>query len=252
MTEDGLQPTDPGSGKTRSPMLQPGYYPGFSTLDQAPFWDKATRQLIYRRVNHVPPYRFFSQAEAELIEKVCEHVIPQFDRLPERRIPIAPFIDSRLYDGRSPGYRFENMPPDGEAHRLGLQAIDEMSFERSGQMFLRLTWHEQDVLLESIHDNQPAGAQTIWQRMPAARYWSLLVQDCCEVYYAHPWSWDEIGFGGPAYPRGYIRLEEGKPEPWEVEEHRYDWITPAAAVSDPAKEIAVHKHLPHHGQTGTH
>jgi hypothetical protein len=36
------------------------------------------------------------------------------------------------------------------------------------------------------------------------------------VFYAHPWAWNEIGFGGPAYPRGYIRLGIGHREPWEA------------------------------------
>jgi hypothetical protein len=26
------------------------------------------------------------------------------------------------------------------------------------------------------------------------------------AFYSHPWAWNEIGFGGPAYPRGYMRL----------------------------------------------
>jgi hypothetical protein len=26
------------------------------------------------------------------------------------------------------------------------------------------------------------------------------------AFYAHPWAWNEIGFGGPAYPRGFMRL----------------------------------------------
>ena len=38
----------------------------------------------------------------------------------------------------------------------------------------------------------------------------LLVQDCVTAYYSHPWAWDEIGFGGPAYPRAYMRLEAGR------------------------------------------
>jgi hypothetical protein len=38
------------------------------------------------------------------------------------------------------------------------------------------------------------------------------------VYYAHPYAWDEIGFGGPAYPRGYFALNNGAPEPWEAKE----------------------------------
>ena len=59
--------------------------------------------------------------------------------------------------------------------------------------------------------------------MAVERFWLLLVQDVVGAYYAHPYAWDEIGFGGPAYPRGYMRLENGEPEPWEVDERRYEW-----------------------------
>jgi Gluconate 2-dehydrogenase subunit 3 len=98
--------------------------------------------------------------------------------------------------------------------------------------FLELTWREQDDLLKTIRDGKPAAALDLWQRMPVHRFWTLLVEDCVEAYYAHPWSWDEIGYGGPAYPRGYFRLERGEPEPWEVEEKRYFWQAPPDTVSD--------------------
>jgi len=26
------------------------------------------------------------------------------------------------------------------------------------------------------------------------------------AFYSHPWAWNEIGYGGPAYPQGYMRL----------------------------------------------
>jgi hypothetical protein len=78
--------------------------------------------------------------------------------------------------------------------------------------------------------------------MSIARFWQLLMQDALEAYYSHPWAWDEIGFGGPAYPRAYTRLERGEPEPWEVEEQRYDWLAPRYAVSD-VTEATHHLHL---------
>lgn len=246
-------PVNPGTGQPLPPCVQPGYYPGYSTLGQQDFWDAATRTTILNRVNVVPPIRFFTADEAHLLKTVCGHILPQDDRVPEKRIPIVPFIDQRLHEGRTPGYRFENMPPDGEAYRLGLQAIGQMALTSQGKPFGQLTWHEQDVLLKSIHDAEPApGAADIWQRMSVERFWALLVQDCVEVYYAHPWSWDEIGYGGPAYPRAYMRLEGGEPEPWEVEERRYEWEAPAVSVSDPDEEVAVHKGHPPQGQGGTH
>ena len=34
----------------------------------------------------------------------------------------------------------------------------------------------------------------------------LCMRMMLEAFYSHPWAWNEIGFGGPAYPRGYMRL----------------------------------------------
>ena len=52
--------------------------------------------------------------------------------------------------------------------------------------------------------------------MPAARVWSLWTRYAASAFYAHPWAWNEIGFGGPAYPRGYKNLGLDRREPWEV------------------------------------
>ena len=37
----------------------------------------------------------------------------------------------------------------------------------------------------------------------------------CTAFYSHPWAWNEIGFGGPAYPRGYKNIGLDRREPWE-------------------------------------
>jgi hypothetical protein len=39
-------------------------------------------------------------------------------------------------------------------------------------------------------------------------------------YYAHPAAWAEIGFNGPASPRGHIRIWLGGRDPWEAKEER--------------------------------
>jgi hypothetical protein len=54
------------------------------------------------------------------------------------------------------------------------------------------------------------------------------------------------GYGGPAYPRGYVRLERGAPEPWEVNEKRYEWKADDS-MSDIAEPIlsAIERASPH-------
>jgi hypothetical protein len=246
-------PLDPATGRPRKPMDHPGYYPGYSTLSQQNYWDAATRKVVLERVKNVPSIRFFTPDEAELLKAVCDRVLPQDDRTVEFKIPIVPFIDKRLHEGRIDGYRFEHMPPDREAHRLGLKAIEEIARHLFGTSFLELTHNDQEQVLRSIHDGKPAAGKEIWKRMPPHRYWMLLVQDCVEVYYAHPFAWDEIGYGGPAYPRAYMRLEGGRPEPWEVDEQRYEWEAPEGSISDRYEFIAgegEHRGAP--GQGGTH
>jgi hypothetical protein len=77
--------------------------------------------------------------------------------------------------------------------------------------------------------------------MSVHRFWQLILGDAIEAYYAHPWAWDEIGFGGPAYPRAYFRLERGEAEPWEVEEQRYEWAAPGYSASGEVE--ATHEFL---------
>jgi hypothetical protein len=56
----------------------------------------------------------------------------------------------------------------------------------------------------------------LWHGLPADRVWSLWTRYACTAFYAHPWAWNEIGFSGPAYPRGYKNAGVGRREPWEV------------------------------------
>jgi hypothetical protein len=239
--DSSLLPQSASTGEPLQPSPQPGYYPGFSTMSQKAFWDEATRNVITMRVEQPPPIRYFSPDQARFWRAVFEHLIPQHDRTPERRIPLVEPLDERLYQNRGIGYRFESMPPDREAYGLAETAINQESLERFGGAFLDLPHRQQDLVLQAIHDAKPHAAKSIWKKMSVRRLWQLMIQDAAEAYYSHPWAWDEIGFGGPAYPRAYTRLERGEPEPWEVEERRYEWLAPSYAVSD-TTESTTHLH----------
>ncbi len=244
---------DPATGKPIPPRAHPGYYPGYRTLAQQEYWDEATRKVVLNRIRRVPDIRFFSADEARLMYAICNRILPQDDRDEEHRVPIVPFIDKRLFDGRIDGYRFQSMPPDRQAYNLGLKGIDEIANHLYTSRFLDIGEAEQEIVLKTLHDAKPPAGQEIWDGMSVHRFWMLLVQDCVEVYYAHPWAWDEIGYGGPAYPRGYMRLEGGQPEPWEVEEKRYEWQVSGEFVSDNYEFIAGEaEHFGSPGQGGTH
>lgn len=254
-------PIDTRTGRAIEPSAQPGYYPGFHVLDQQAFWDEATRKVVLKRVEQTPPVRFFKEIGREaLAEAVFARILPQDDRDPAHRIPIVPPVDKKLYEHEIPGYRFEHMPDDQDAYRMGFEGIEVIAAHLYHQPFEDLEPLGQDHVLLTLHDGNPPAGKDIWQRMSERHFWLLLVEHAAEAYYAHPFAWDEIGFGGPAYPRGYVRLRDGQPEVWEVDEQRYDWAAPPTALSGAFTPIGgkkpleeqLHGNVPSPTSGGTH
>jgi hypothetical protein len=245
-------PVEPTTNQPLPPRTQPGYYPGFHTLSQQDFWDEATRKLVLDRVENVPPIRFFSTEEAKLMEAVVNRLLPQDDREEAYRVPIVPQIDRKLYEKIIPGYRYEDMPPEQEAARLGLQGIQAIAAHLFGKSFADLGPTDQDRVLLTLHDGKPPAGDLIWKQLPVTHFWVQILSDCCDAYYAHPYAWDEIGFGGPAYPRGYYRLLNGEPEPWEAEEQRYPWAPPPSCLSDKDEAVGHGEITYMTGQAGMH
>jgi hypothetical protein len=169
------------------------------------------------RVHNVPKFRFFNEREQAILDALCERVVPQDHRAAGRRVPIAPWIDQRLQNKLGDGFRFEDMPSDEVAWRTGLAGIDQAASELFGQRFTELPASSQDAVLERVRRGDPPGKS--WKDMNVRRFWvNVVLRQVVGVFYAHPFSWDEIGFGGPAYPRGYFALNNGAREPWEAKE----------------------------------
>ena len=195
-------------------------YPRHNVLDKwsSPDWDDQTREVVRKRLEEVPEIRFFNDEEARTLTAVAERIVPQPDRDEAGKIPIVPWIDEKLYKDERDGYRYEELPPQREAWRLGLKGIDETAQAIfGGKSFARLDPLSQDVVLTHVARGDAPGAT--WERMPAARFFkSVLSVTIAKIYYAHPAAWNEIGYNGPSSPRGHVRKWEGGVDPWEAQE----------------------------------
>jgi hypothetical protein len=178
-----------------------------------PSWDDQTREVVDKRLVDIPARRFFSESEWRTLEATCARLMPQLDRA--NPIPIVPWIDEKLHHNRGDGFRYDDMPPSREAWRLGLQGIDDESRRRFGADFISLAENHQDSVLRAIQAGDVEGG--VWTRLPAQRFFAtVLLKEVVGEYYAHPAAWSEVGFGGPASPRGYVRLGENQRDPWEA------------------------------------
>ena len=192
-------------------------YPGYDVLEKwdSPSWNDQTREAVRKRLDEVPQRRFLSEEQWSLLEAIVARLVPQPDRA--EPVPIVPWIDDMLHQNHNPGYRYADMPPMREAWRQGLDAIAAEARERHGKAFEELSAAEQDALLTDMQHNRVESRA--WGELPPGGFFlHHLLKQTVGVYYSHPDAWSEIGFGGPASPRGYARLGPDERDPWEAKE----------------------------------
>jgi hypothetical protein len=212
--EGGQPPPPEGLPRQRrgTTPQQIGRYPDFDVLEQAGHWDEATRAAVLPRVDP-PELRFFGVADAATLRAFCDTVTAQ-DADP--RIPVLELVDEKYREGRLEGYRHAGMPPDPETWRLAARGLDEAAQARGAASFAVAEPEARTEICHAFAGGELSGG--VWERIDAATAWSVLLRDTLAAFYSHPWAWNEIGFGGPAYPRGYSRLGIGLSEAWEGEE----------------------------------
>jgi len=195
-------------------------YPTYNVLDKwdSPSWNDQTRAVVGKRLHEIPERRFFSEEEWNLAQAICDRLIPQPER-PDDPVPIVPFIDEKLHQNQGNGFRYEDMPPQRDAWRIGLRATDEEARTRWQRGFRELPDNLKDAVLRAIQNGDTLC--DAWDGMPPKRFFSsVLLHEVVAVYYAPPAAWSEIGFGGPASPRGYVRMQANRRDSWEaIEDH---------------------------------
>jgi Gluconate 2-dehydrogenase subunit 3 len=190
-----------------SPQMR-GRYPDYDVLAEARHWDEPTRAVVLARVASPPAIRFFSDAEARALRAFCDVVTAQED---EPRVPVLEMVDAKLYEGKLDGFRYHDMPADTQTWR-GVAAHLDRSAAAHGYPdgFAAAPLEARRDLVQEFSEGKLQ-----WEGLRSDRAWTVVMRAVLAAFYSHPWAWNEIGFGGPAYPRGFARLAEGQREHWE-------------------------------------
>ncbi|TMK70602.1 MAG: gluconate 2-dehydrogenase subunit 3 family protein [Actinobacteria bacterium] len=176
-----------------------GRYPDWNVLEQSRHWDDKTREVVMKRVESPPHILFFTEDEAETLKAYCDTITYQYT---EPRIPVLSFIDEKLLEGRLDGYQYEDMPDDRDAWRLVAAGLEYSArAEWAAESFARAPEALREDIVAAFADGLLRGGP--WEQLNVKRAFKLTTKHICQAFYAHPWAWNEIGFGGPSYPRGY-------------------------------------------------
>lgn len=195
----------------------PDRYPGYDVLDKRDTlsWNEATRAVIDARLAITNTPAFLGANAWQTLIAVCDRTVPQPDT--RALVPLAAMLDRKLADDEREGYRVVSLPPLREAWRRGLAALDAESVAQHGRRFHELPSMQQDALVHAMQDGKLARAE--WGDMSPQEFFARrLAHDIVGAYYSHPVAWNEIGFGGPASPRGYVRMYFNRRDPWEAAE----------------------------------
>jgi hypothetical protein len=193
-----------------------GRYPAYDVLSQTSHWDDVTRRIVLDRVENVPPIEFFTTDEARTLDAFCNVATAQDA---EPRIAVLNYIDEKLNAGQRDGWRFFDLPDDDELWRLVARGLDAQARHHSYESFADAPLETQVGVVHRFSKGELHGG--VWGQVNVSRAFSVVMRYVAQAFYSHPWAWNEIGFGGPAYPRGYGAFGSphlGEKESWEADE----------------------------------
>jgi hypothetical protein len=182
----------------------------FDVLTQRRHWDEVTAGVVLERLSATTQLGFFTDVEVSVARPLLDLLIGQED---ERLVPVLELVDTRLARGETDGWHYDDLPEDADAWRQTLAWLDEDARSAHGLPFARIGVDAQRELISAVQRCSQDGDK--WHEYPAGQVWSLWTRYACTAFYSHPSAWSEIGFGGPAYPRGYLNLGVDKLEHWE-------------------------------------
>lgn len=194
-------------------QLNRSRYPGYDILKEQEHWDDHTRKIVLKRMGPFPEHQFLNKHEAQMVLVVARHVV--YENRQEILDYCVHHLDSSLSKSLGENQRKKGVPEQKTLVREGLKAIDELAQKQYGAAFLDIEEKEQLILLTALSTGK-AMSLPVWQGIPQKQLFKKLASLVVGAYYSHPTVWSEIGYGGPAYPRGYVRIEKGLTDPWEA------------------------------------
>jgi hypothetical protein len=176
-------------------------------------WNDATRAAIDRRLALKVKPGVLSGTQLATLRKLVARVCP--NPLGHGRTTTVELIALRIEKDAGEGYRHHALPRFAECWRRALDALEAEARERHSVGFAALKDRDADALLRAVEAGEVRSS--VWASIPPAIVWAWrLLPDLVAAHWAQPALWSAMGFGGPASPRGYVRLGRNRRDPWEA------------------------------------
>ncbi|WP_047152346.1 gluconate 2-dehydrogenase subunit 3 family protein [Aneurinibacillus tyrosinisolvens] len=189
-------------------------YPAFDVLQAKDEWDEHTREIVLQRIEtgrHT--LSLLDVYQGQLLKEIASHII--YDEREDILRFIAYHVDRTIQNNAGEDQRKAGIPPEKDLIITGLGMVDKLS---QGQFLLRFIELEKDKQTAVLGQLAGGIAPVLsgWDSKLQTAFFKKILALVVSAYYSYPTVWSEIGYAGPAYPRGYVRSELGLTDPWEA------------------------------------
>jgi hypothetical protein len=190
-------------------------YPNFDVMHEEKHWDDHTREIVNQRLQTTSlyPLQFLTLQEANTLSQLCSLLLDDHNH------PVIAFVvhhfDSTLRSSVGESQRHIGVPTQTVLIRDGLALLDRACLLQYGSF---LDGCENDIQGVIISELMQGSFQLLSEQkhINTHDFMQKILAEAVSAYYSYPSIWSEIGYAGPAYPRGYIRSELGLTDPWEA------------------------------------
>ena len=144
-----------------------------------------------------------------ILVALCARLRPRTFR--PTALELALRIDARLQGGKTDGWRYDALPPDGDAYARGLRALDAEAVARYGARFADLDGASADAMIMAL---QRGECRAAWD-VPPIRFLEDALAEVVALAYAQPCAQAAIGYVGYADAKGWTRVGLNGREDWE-------------------------------------
>ena len=196
-------------------MVRRTRYPSFNVLDEREAWDTHTQAIVTSRISKSQSCTVLDGEEYKLLQQVCSVLVD--DGREEVIQYVLAHVDQTLKDtATGEGERRTGVPERKMLILEGIRHLDKFLLQVTGKKTSKC---EAQLLTEVLRQISDGRADYSKWSSDLQREWFLkMLNLTVEAYCSHPIVWSEMGYAGPAYPRGYVRGDIGRLDPWEAKE----------------------------------
>lgn len=192
------------------------HYPNFNVMDEKLEWDPHTRKIVGKRTetSSFSSFKYLTGKESSTLFQLCTTL------LDDDRYSIISFIinhfDTMLTSSIGESQRKTGVPKQSVLIRDGLALLDQACIQIYGSSFDSLSEEAKKEVVGNLMQGNFTLQSSEQITIPVKDFIQKISSEATAAYYSHPTVWSEIGYAGPAYPRGYVRTELGLTDPWEA------------------------------------